>query len=315
MKKNNYWFTTHWPPRKNEENRWGQGIWLQDKKQKYGKDIEIGDMLIIYETKAGRTEKRKLANDESKILKIPCIKGKQGVIKIAQVTSKLYEYPNKPIEEYTNNTSAWWRFHADVEIKSSSGYLSRIDTNKILIRSGKIGSLNNNFRNFGKGKCGLMKISKEEYDEIFLKYKSNISLNFKKNISSVYQKTKCTFDTVESKEHYELKNYVASDPEKILGEEGLSTIKMEYEFPTNDRADIVMQDKFGRIIGVEIELEVNDNDNEGPIQSIKYRRMLEWIFNRELNDSRSFLVANKISDKIKEKCKRYSIEYFEIKIS
>ncbi|MCG2710905.1 MAG: hypothetical protein L6416_01010 [Candidatus Omnitrophica bacterium] len=57
----------------------------------------------------------------------------------------------------------------------------------------------------------------------------------------------------------------------MLNEEGLITIGKEYPFPTNDRADIVLKDKYGRIIGVEIEVEVNDDENAGPIQAIKYR--------------------------------------------
>lgn len=301
----NYWFTTHWPPRENEENKWGQGIWLQDGKEKYGKDIKAGDMLVIYESKTGRIEKRRLAN--GRILKIPCKTGKQGVIIIAKITSELYAYPNKPKEEYTNNTSAWWRWHAQAEVVTSSGFLPKENVNRIFGHSAK-----NNFRGFGKGKCRLMMMSREQFGQILTEYKSATLLNIKASPSPPSKNKNKRFNVPESKEHRELKEYVASDPENILNEKGLSTIKIEYEFPTNDRADIIMHDKFGRIIGVEIEREVNDNEHQGPIQAIKYRRMLEWMFDRNLNDSRSFLVANKISTKIKEKCKRYGIEYFEV---
>ena len=75
--------------------------------------------------------------------------------------------------------------------------------------------------------------------------------------------------------HLNLKNYVASNPAVALNESGLQLLGVEYKFPTNDRADIVLVDRHNRIVGVEIEPAVGDTDWAGPLQAIKYRYMLE----------------------------------------
>ena len=87
---------------------------------------------------------------------------------------------------------------------------------------------------------------------------------------------------------------------------------MEYEFPTNDRADIVLVDQHNRIIGVEVEPSVDNIDLVGLLQAIKYQYMLECFTDREPGDSRGILIAHSISNQIKEICLRYGIEYCEI---
>jgi hypothetical protein len=74
-----------------------------------------------------------------------------------------------------------------------------------------------------------------------------------------------------------LKNFVASNPVTALNEPGLRTLGVEYEFPTKDRADIVLVDQHNRIIGVEIEPSVDNIDLVGPLQAIKYQYMLECV--------------------------------------
>ena len=77
----------------------------------------------------------------------------------------------------------------------------------------------------------------------------------------------------------------------------------------------MLSDKNNRIIGVEIEPDVFDNQPEGPLQAIKYRYMLEWATNRAKGDSRSMLIARSVSRKMKDRCKDYGIEVYELKLS
>ena len=54
----NYWMTTHWPPDESEdlETFIPQGIWLPNGREQAGADIEIGDRVLIYQSKTGRPE-------------------------------------------------------------------------------------------------------------------------------------------------------------------------------------------------------------------------------------------------------------------
>jgi hypothetical protein len=107
-----------------------------------------------------------------------------------------------------------------------------------------------------------------------------------------------------------LKEFIASDPETVLGESGLRHLETEYLFPTGDQADVVLGDYAGRIIGVEIEVSVSDGQLEGILQAIKYRYMLEPIAKRNPGDSRAFLVAYAISTDMRAVCDKYKVESF-----
>jgi len=302
-----YWLTTHWPPRKGEENKYGLTIWLKDGQESVGRDISKGDMVLFYESKTGKSETRIDAAGNKKTF--PCHLGKQGIVKIGQVKRPLYAYANKPKEKYTDGTEAWWRWCAPADLITRSGFVSRMQVSQVLKFK-----LNYPYKGFGEKHSGLKQITKDQFEKLLSLFKQQlVSKPVKAGIKKSKSK-KSPGTAYESKAHKDLKNHVAQNPSAVLGEKGLSTIGIEHPFPTNDRADIVLEDKYGRIIGVEIELGVNDDDDEGPLQSIKYRRMLEWMFNRQPGDSRSFLVANKISKKIKEKCKKYGIEYFEVSL-
>jgi len=300
-----YWLTTHWPPRKGEENKYCLGIWLKDGKENVGSDINKGDIVLFYELKTGRAERR-LDSKGNKVI-VPCNVGKQGIVKIGKIKESLHACADKSIEKYTDGSEAWWRWNAEADLITRSGFVPRIKVSEVLNFKS-----NYPYKGFGKGNSGLKQISKEQFEKLLGLFKQNLK---NKQIKSKPKKSKSKKQDVseyESKAHRDLKYYVAQNPSKALKEEGLSKIDIEYLFPTNDKADVVLEDKFGRIVGVEVELDVKDDDNEGPLQSIKYRRMLEWEFNRCLGDSRSFLVANRICKKIKEKCKKYGIEHFEI---
>ena len=94
----------------------------------------------------------------------------------------------------------------------------------------------------------------------------------------------------------------------ILRNTGVSTIGTEYCFQTGDRADVVLKDNIGRIIGVEIEVSQPDGTRDGILQAIKYRFMLALMFRLRFSESRSLLVAYSIADSIKQLCNEYDVE-------
>ncbi len=88
--------------------------------------------------------------------------------------------------------------------------------------------------------------------------------------------------------------------------------KMEHVFPTGDRADIVLADRFGRAVAVavavEVEVDVGGNQNEGLLQALKYAVMLEPLYGRERGDSRAMLVAYTVTESMRALCAKYGVE-------
>lgn len=87
---------------------------------------------------------------------------------------------------------------------------------------------------------------------------------------------------------------------------------MEYEFVKNDRADLVLEDRFGRYVGVEVEVDVVAGDLCGVLQSVKYSRMYAVACSRDFEEVRAFLVAHTIPAEVKQVCRRYEVEFFEV---
>jgi hypothetical protein len=112
--------------------------------------------------------------------------------------------------------------------------------------------------------------------------------------------------------HQELKRAVADSPEEHLGEP-LRLIKVEYQFPTNDRADILFADSQKRLVAVEIEVDVGPLDVSGLLQAVKYKHMLAVLYRLRPTDVRGILVARTVHDVMKQRAQRYGIEVREIK--
>lgn len=125
-------------------------------------------------------------------------------------------------------------------------------------------------------------------------------------------KAKSGPEGVESQEHFLLKVYAAVNPSQILSGSGFQSIQLEYSFPTGDRADILMADGYGRVLGIEIEVAVDDDQFEGLLQAIKYRYMGELQARMQPGDSRAILIAYRISKKMKSLCEDYNIECYEV---
>ena len=174
-------------------------------------------------------------------------------------------------------------------------------------------SANYNLRAFGDHKSGLKKLTEDEYLRLLAIFKKH-----PRRITAV-RKAKKRAGTAaygvtgeESEEHRALKHYVASNPSGVLGEHGLTTLEVEYQFPTGDRADILLEDAMGCIVGVEVEVSVDNGQLEGILQAIKYRFMSALMHERRYRETRAFLVAYTIADNMKRICAEYEVEYYEV---
>lgn len=106
---------------------------------------------------------------------------------------------------------------------------------------------------------------------------------------------------------------VANDPAMLLKEPDPTLIGVEYEFPTGDRADVLLKDRDGKVIGVEIELHQDLERCEGMYQAIKYRFMGAAHSGRSYADSRAMLVSAYLSPELIDLCKDYEVQPFVIR--
>jgi hypothetical protein len=264
--------------------------------------MKAGDMVVVYETKSGRTEIRQ--HQDSSTTEIACKPGREGMICYGTIESTISADPDSQTNKYTDGTSIWWRWYAPVSVLSRSGFVGRSRVLKILGYRPTW-----NLRGFGDHHSGLKKISKEEFDSLVHEFHASRPVELPVKGTGGWSGG---HGMGEGETHLNLKNYVAANPAVALSEPGLSTFRVEYEFPTNDRADIVLIDQHNRIVGVEIEPTVEDVNLVGLLQAIKYRYMLECATNREPGDSRGVLIAHRISRKVKDLCEHYGIEHHEI---
>ena len=302
----NYWMTTHWPPREDEGNNTTCGVWLPEGREEAGKEVVEGDFVFVYESRTGRTAVRRTIEGAEQ--RVKCLTGREGLILIGRAMSSFHIEPDSKPEIYVDGTSIWWRWYVPLVVLSRSGFVPRKEVNRVLGYKSTF-----NFRGFGEVHSGLKKITKTEYDELIVLFRNYNPLTLPVySLRRTRGKISKGGSGIESKDHLDLKEYIANNPSLILGEGGLNTIGVEYKFQTGDQADIVLSDHVGRIIGVEVEVEVDKDQLDGPLQAIKYRYMLELVTKRAPGDSRAILVAYRIHTSVSKCCKEYNVECREI---
>ena len=299
----NYWITTHWPQRVGDETaEIDAGIYLPEGRQQAANDMKAGDMVAVYETKNGRTLIRQ--HRDGSATEIACKLGREGMICYGVIEDSISADSESDTNKYTDGTEIWWHWHAPVSVRSRSGFVERP---KVLQTLGY--STTWNLRGFGDYHSGLKKITRDEFNSLVQQFHASRPIQLPEKDARVWSGG---HGGGEGEIHRNLKNYVADNPAVALSELGLSTLAIEYEFPTNDRADIVLVDRFNRIVGVEIEPAIDDVNRVGLLQAIKYQHMLECAADRERGDSRGILIAHRIGQKIKALCAHYGIEHHEI---
>jgi hypothetical protein len=112
--------------------------------------------------------------------------------------------------------------------------------------------------------------------------------------------------------HRGIKEAIASDPERYLGE-NLRLVMMEFPFPTNDRADVLFVDRNERFVVVEVEVDVGPGELPGLLQAVKYKHMLAVLTGRSSDDVRGLLAARSIASAMKGRASFYKIECKEVK--
>jgi hypothetical protein len=112
--------------------------------------------------------------------------------------------------------------------------------------------------------------------------------------------------------HLALKERIAADPSGVLGEPGLRHVVTELRYPTGDRIDVVLKDRYGRLVTVEVEVDCGAEEVCGPLQCMKYRGLLAYRFGRDPLEVRMLLVAHSVHPAVRDKCKRFEIDVVEV---
>ena len=127
----NYWLTTHWPPRvENDPDDIADAVWLPDGREAAGSDLKEKDKVLVYQSRSGRTEIRKKL--DSTEYTVPCIEGKEGIIAICEAQCEIYEYEGSEQTKYIDGSEIWWRWYAPLTILSRSGFVKRERMNTVL---------------------------------------------------------------------------------------------------------------------------------------------------------------------------------------
>jgi len=273
-----YWITTHWPPE--IETDLDYTVWLYDGTEHVGSLMEPGDRVWIYQSKGGRLIIRQWPHGSKYKLKRK--QGKEGIIALVELTSKLYDSGGTP-ERYDNDTERWWRWRADTRLVNQSGLVPREQLNSLLGYRRNFG-----FRAFGDGHSGVKHIDETLHRQIMQAFNHNQPAETRPiRRPPGFYAHKGHGTGGEGPDHKRLKERVAADPVAVLGEDGLALIKMEYPYPTGDRADIILCDQENRYVAVEIEVAVDLADISGVLQAIKYSRMYA-IECRLMSDNHSY---------------------------
>ncbi len=299
-----YWITTHWAPEEDDDSLIPRGIWVPDGRERAGAELRKGDLVLIYQAAGGPTVLRE--GDDGEDERVGRQRGRGGVVLIAQSRDTLKANGVAEPTRYVGRKAIWWRWHADTQPISRNGFVSVDELKRVLdFEPGY------RMRGFGDYNSGLKEISEGQYNELVRIFRSRTRKAFSGLDTSAPRRRHVT-DTPggESDAHKFLKEYVAADPSHALGERGLKTLEVEFPFDSHDRADIVLEDHAGRVIGLEIKVAVDPTDVSGILQAIKYRHMLAFVHKCRFEETRSFLVAYSITAQLQNICRLYSVECF-----
>lgn len=110
--------------------------------------------------------------------------------------------------------------------------------------------------------------------------------------------------------HRRLKEQLAQNPEIL--EPGLRLYRQEPQLQSHYRPDLILRDKDGRYVAVEVEPDFPGGNDTGVWQTVAYKHVLAAELRLSCDLVRGFLVAPRIPDGIKQKCRDLGVEPFEL---
>jgi len=297
-----YWLTTHWAPSiRHDKVEPHEGVWVQNKLKEAIEPVQPGDRVFVYETGGGKREAE--VSMYGKMIPVKRIPGRQGVVALLEVTESASEILYENRTRYISDDNLWWRYHAPTKSINSKGFVNRKRVCEIIGWSSTY-----SLRGIGQEKSGLKQLTQEQYHALHWDFMQ--SLPCRQDILEALKKVPTVGhdNGGEGPEHRALKHQIASNPSFFLQEEGLQFVKMEAPFATNDRVDLVLRDRDGRYIVVEVEVDCGPAEMAGPLQCLKYQVMWAYIEERPVEEIRTMLVARSMHPSIIQRARNAGIE-------
>ena len=300
-----YWLTTQWPHLKSERaDQIHDGVYVQPRNEDVIKKVKRGDLVLIYESESGKAIR---VSEPSGIQSVVGRhRGRGGIVAIAEATDGQRPRNGSRPQHYTDGTSAWWKHYVPTQSLNSVGFVPR----SVLLNV--LGYKDNyNLHGFGEANSGLKEITPSQFESLREAFTQSAATMEQAQLQSISRQG--FGGGGEGPEHLALKELIAGNPSEILGEPGLCLWRMEWPFvETGDRIDVVLKDRFGRFVAVEVEVDCDGVHMAGPLQCMKYRAMLSYYFNRPLEEFRTMLVAHSIHRDLEDRCHRHLIESVRI---
>ena len=117
----------------------------------------------------------------------------------------------------------------------------------------------------------------------------------------------------ESEAHKTLKNQIAQDPE-LIGVTAVISFETEHQYPSGDRADLVLESDGSRWTVVEVELEGLVQTVTGLFQAVKYRCLQEAVLctNKRQGSVSAILAARAIPSEVIKLAHMLSVKAVEV---
>jgi hypothetical protein len=228
--------------------------------------------------------------------------GRQGVVTLARILDKPSQPEGSHPEHYSDGTSKWWRFMAPTESLNSTGFISRTDLAQLLGYSPEYA-----FRGFGRDHSGLAEIGEARFGELQRRFLDSVAAK-DTAVSRTIAGRRWNGAGGEGPDHLALKSAIAADPTGVLGEAGLRHWATEYKLPTGDTVDVVLTDAFGRFVVVEVEVDCDATEIVGPLQCMKYRALMSYMYSRPIDEVRAMLVAYSIDEDVRARCLHHKVD-------
>jgi hypothetical protein len=243
-------------------------------------------------------------NPDGSLYAPPKARGKAGVVALVRVVEPAKQPPNSTEVQYDNGQVMWWRFWAPTEPVNSGGFIARATFLPIVGYNPSW-----NLHGFGDNHSGVKRLTPEEFMVLRTMYEESADQADSERIACNTRGGGFGGPGGEGLEHRSLKERIAADPAAVLREDGLTLCKVEFPFNcTGDRIDVLLRDKDKKFVAVEVEVECDRNHLAGPLQCMKYRAMLAYLFRRPLEEVRCVLAAHSIVPEVQRRCADFEIQ-------
>jgi len=299
-----YWISAQAPPLEGSSDQEFDRLSLAAGREAAGGELAPGDHVLVYQSKSSRAVRRRRADGAEAW--VQTVAGRQGIAAAAEVEGRVIHDPKIRKTAYVDGTELHWCWRAPIKAFSTDGHVPLSDVNRILGFKPTY-----NFGGFAYRDSGLREIEAAQYWALLEIFRSNA------------KGVRPPRDPIRSSRPFEssgssqgrgalrlLVDYVAADPTFALREAGLETLAVAHELPAGDSADVVLEDRAGTVVAVQVDAE---EDHLAMIAHTSIRRaMLELEMGRGRGQSRAFVVAYSVSQEMRNLCGSYGVECFAV---